>query len=424
MPRILYSFFLYLLSPLIVLRLWLRGRRAPAYRQRIAERFGFLPTSPPPGGLWVHSVSVGETIAAAPLIQHFLDTCPGLPVVVTTMTPTGSERVKALFGDAVFHCYAPYDLPGAVRRFLNATQPGVAVVMETEVWPNMVCQTAAAGIPVLLANGRMSERSARGYGRLAALSRPAFAAFTQILAQSDDDARRFVALGALPQRVVVSGSVKFDVALDSALVARAEALRKSLGARPVWVAASTHQGEDDILLAVHRQLLLRFPDLLLVLVPRHPERFAQVASLIAATPLGYSRRSAVGDGVAVSCSVLLADTMGELLLLLGAADLAFVGGSLIPRGGHNTLEPAAWGLPIVTGQSDYNFAEISKLLQASGGLVKVSDAQHMTETIGQWLSDPAERQRRGEAAKAVVEANRGALARLITAVDSARQTAL
>lgn len=419
MSRTLYSALLYLLCPLILLRLWLRGRKAPAYRLRIAERFGYLRQRPQANGLWVHAVSVGETIAAAPLILHFLDNYPELPVVVTTMTPTGSERVKALFGDRVFHCYAPYDLPGVVNRFLNTTQPGAAVIMETEVWPNMVCQTAARGIPVLLANGRMSARSAKGYGRFSSLVQPAFAAFDQVLAQSEDDARRFIALGARPENVAVSGSVKFDVTIGPELATRAAALRDSLEGRPVWVAASTHYGEDEILLAAHRQLLATFPDLLLVLVPRHPERFSQVAELVASSSLGYSRRSAVGDSVAISCSVLLGDTMGELMLLLGAGDLAFVGGSLIAKGGHNSLEPAAWGIPVITGESDFNFAEISSLLQASGGLVKVSGESEMAEVIARWLADPQERRRCGAAAKGVVEANRGALARLIAAVDGA-----
>lgn len=419
MSRILYSALLYLLCPIILLRLWLRGRRAPAYRLRIAERFGFLPQRPAANGLWVHAVSVGESIAAAPLIAHFLDKHPALPVVVTTMTPTGSERVKALFGDRVFHCYAPYDLPGAVARFLDTIQPRAAVIMETEVWPNMVCQTAARGVPVLLANGRMSARSARGYDRFSSLIGPAFAAFDQVLAQSADDARRFIELGAKPEKVLVSGSVKFDVTISTDLAERAAALRKNLGARPVWVAASTHPGEDEVLLAVHRQLLTRFPDLLLILVPRHPEQFPRVAELLAASSLGYSRRSAVADSVALSCSVLLGDTMGELMLLLGAGDLAFVGGSLIARGGHNTLEPAAWGLPVITGESDFNFAEISALLQAPGGLIKVSGEEEMVEVIARWLADPQERRRCGAAAKGVVEANRGALARLIAAVDGA-----
>ena len=423
MARFLYTAFFYLILPLVLLRLFWRASQAPAYRQRIAERFGFFRAPTKTGGLWVHAVSVGESIAAAPVIEHFLAHNPDLPVVVTTMTPTGSERVRAMFGDRVFHVYAPYDLPDAIARFLNRVQPRVAVIMETEIWPNMVCQTAARGIPVVLANARLSARSARGYGRLGSLSRDVFSRFSQVVAQSAADGARFVDLGLAESKLTVSGSIKFDLDIPTQLRDQAIALRRDwLGTRPVWIAASTHAGEDEILLAAHRKLLAQYPDALLILVPRHPERFAKVAELIAGYDLSLERRSTVLTAkvltlLASDTSVVLGDTMGELLLLLGCADIAFVGGSLIEHGGHNSLEPAAWGLPVVTGSSDFNFAEISAMLMAAGGLEKIESDAALAELLLAWFADPVRRQRQGAAAKQVVDNNRGALQRLLAIID-------
>lgn len=423
MARFLYTAFFYLILPLVLLRLLWRASRAPAYGQRIAERFGFFRAPTKTGGLWVHAVSVGESIAAAPVIEHFLAHNPDLPVVVTTMTPTGSERVRAMFGDRVFHVYAPYDLPDAIARYLNRVQPRVAVIMETEIWPNMVCQTAARGIPVVLANARLSARSARGYGRLGSLSRVVFSRFSQVVAQSAADGARFVDLGLAESKLTVSGSIKFDLDIPTQLRDQAIALRRDwLGARPVWIAASTHAGEDEILLAAHRKLVVQYPDALLILVPRHPERFAKVAELIAGYDLPLERRSTVLTAkvltpLASDTSVVLGDTMGELLLLLGCADIAFVGGSLIEHGGHNSLEPAAWGLPVVTGSSDFNFAEISAMLMAAGGLEKIESDAALAELLLVWFADPVRRQRQGAAAKQVVDNNRGALQRLLAIID-------
>jgi 3-deoxy-D-manno-octulosonic-acid transferase len=412
MSRFLYSLLLYVLTPLVLLRLCFRSRKAPAYRRRIAERFGFF--SPPEfkGGIWVHAVSVGETLAAAPLIQHFLNTHPDVPLIVTTMTPTGSERVQALFGDRVFHVYAPYDLPCSVSRFLRRLAPRLAVIMETEVWPNMVVQTAAQGIPVVLANGRMSARSAKGYQRFSRLIKPAFASFAQVVAQSEDDARRFISLGAVEDHVQVSGSIKFDVSIGDDLRRQAEALRAALGSRPVWIAASTHPGEEEAVLAAHYQVLSKHPDAVLILVPRHPERFDGVADLLSSEGVAVARRSS-GAVVTADTQVLLGDTMGELMMFYGAADVAFVGGSLIARGGHNMLEPAAWALPIVCGPSDFNFAEISSKLSVAGGMSIVADGDALGGEVASLLSDTAWCQRRGQASLAVVDANRGALNKLI-----------
>ena len=423
MPRFFYSVFFYLILPLVLVRLLWRASRAPAYRRRIAERFGFFKPPAHTGGLWVHAVSVGESIAAAPLINYFLAQHPHLPVVVTTMTPTGSDRVQAMFGDRVFHVYAPYDLPDAIARFLNRIQPRAAVIMETEIWPNMVCQTEARGIPVILANARLSARSARGYGRLASLSRDVFSRFSQVVAQSAADGARFASLGVPGANLTVSGSIKFDLAIPAELQTQASELRSHwLGDRPVWIAASTHAGEDEVLLAAHRALLAQHPDAVLILVPRHPERFPKVAELIASSDLNFERRSAslasaAAAPVVSTTSVILGDTMGELLLLLGCADIAFVGGSLIDHGGHNTLEPAAWGLPVVTGLSDFNFSEISALLEAAGGLQKIDGDRALAGVLQTLFAKPLCRQRQGAAAKAVVDNNRGALQRLLAIIE-------
>ncbi|MBQ0794768.1 lipid IV(A) 3-deoxy-D-manno-octulosonic acid transferase [Zhongshania sp.] len=424
MPRFLYSAFFYLILPLVLLRLLWRGWQAPAYRHRIAERFGFFQAPLQKHGLWIHAVSVGESIAAAPIIEYFLAEHPALPVVVTTMTPTGSERVQAIFGERVFHVYAPYDLPDAVSRFLKRVQPSVAVIMETEIWPNMVCQTASKGIPVLLANGRLSERSARGYGRLAALTRAVFSQFSQVVAQTADDGARFVALGVASENLTVSGSIKFDLAIPSLLRDQARELREQwFGARPVWIAASTHAGEDEILLAAHKALLAKQANALLLLVPRHPERFSKVAELITAEGFSLQRRSEYRQGSsAIDAQVILGDTMGELLLLLGCADIAFVGGSLIEHGGHNTLEPAAWGLPVLSGPSDFNFSEISALLQGAGGLLTIVDAEDLATTLQDLMTDSQRAEQQGAAAKQVVDNNRGALQRLLTVIEQALES--
>jgi 3-deoxy-D-manno-octulosonic-acid transferase len=418
--RWFYTLLFYLLLPAILLRLWWRGRRAPAYRRRIGERFGFFATPRLRSPIWVHAVSVGETIAAAPMIRALL--AQGEQLVVTTMTPTGSERVRALFGEQVFHVYAPYDLPDCLGRFLRRIRPRLLVIVETELWPNTVHACAARGIPALLANARLSARSARGYARVEGLTRAMLGELTRVVAQNAEDGGRFVALGLPPERLRVSGSIKFDIAIDDSLRQRAAAERAAWGAaqRLVWIAASTHEGEDEVLLQAHRQLLAVRPDALLVLVPRHPERFDGVAALVARAGLSCARRSR-GDRVTTDTAVLLGDTMGELLLLLGCADMAFVGGSLIERGGHNMLEPAAWGLAVITGDSDYNFREISAGLQQAGALVKVTDGEALGRELQALATDGELRRQRGERAAAMVAANRGALDRLLAAIGELAQ---
>jgi 3-deoxy-D-manno-octulosonic-acid transferase len=415
MSRWLYTLLYYLLTPLILLRLLYRARKAPAYGRRVAERFGVFQANVSKGGIWLHAVSVGETIAAAPLVRELQARYPELLITITTMTPTGSARVQELFGDSVFHVYAPYDLPTAVARFLDQVQPRLMIIMETELWPNTVNACYQRGIPVLLANARLSAKSARGYGRFSRLTEAMLPQLTRVAAQHDSDGQRFIELGLPPGQLSVTGSIKFDVSIEGSLADQARLLKAQWGERLVWIAASTHEGEEAMLLDVYRRLRQQVPSLLLILVPRHPERFDTVAGLCEGFATARRSRADIPD---VDTEIYLADTMGEMLLLLGASDMAFVGGSLIPRGGHNMLEPAAWGLPIVTGDSDFNFQAISDVLQQAGALVKVAGVDDLAAQMS-ILCDKAElRQQRGEQARAVVAANRGALQRLMDEVEA------
>ncbi|NWA06594.1 lipid IV(A) 3-deoxy-D-manno-octulosonic acid transferase [Pseudomonas gingeri] len=416
MNRTLYTLLFHLGLPLVALRLWLRARKAPAYARRIGERFarGLPPMRP--DGIWVHAVSVGESIAAAPMIRALLAQYPQVPITVTCMTPTGSERIKALFASEprIQHCYLPYDLPWAAARFLDAIRPRLAVIMETELWPNHIHQCARRGIPVALANARLSARSARGYARFARLTRPMLGEMSLIAVQTEAEAERFRQLGAPPESVEVTGSIKFDLSIDPQLLARAAELRGQWQAqqRPVWIAASTHEGEDEVVLAAHRQLLASHPDALLILVPRHPERFNSVFELCRQQGFPTVRRS-TAEPVSAQVSVLLGDTMGELLFLYALADSAFVGGSLVPNGGHNLLEPAALSKPVLSGPHLFNFLEIAALMREAGALQEVDDAEGLAVAVQRLFELPRDAQKMAEAGLKVMQANQGALQRLL-----------
>ncbi len=312
----------------------------------------------------------------------------------------------------------PFDLPGILRRFLDQARPSLAIVMETEIWPNTLAELERRGIPVVLANARLSERSARGYARLAGLTRETLRRFSLIAAQSDADARRFLDLGADPKRTRVTGSLKFDLRQPADRREAAERMRRIWGEqRPIWVAASTHEGEEILLLEAHRRILASVPDALLVLVPRHPERFERVASLVIRQGLALARRSQ-GTDCAPETAVFLGDTMGELPAFLAAADAAFIGGSLVPTGGHNPLEAAAVGVPVAVGPHTFNFAAITEMLLAEGAAARVADADQLAERMVAWLKDAALRTQAGAQGLAVIERNRGALGRLIAAIDA------
>ncbi|MBQ0719900.1 MAG: lipid IV(A) 3-deoxy-D-manno-octulosonic acid transferase [Gammaproteobacteria bacterium] len=425
MARLLYTLLIYLCLPLILLRLLWRGSRAPAYRHRWGERFGFvgrLADSRPV--IWVHAVSVGETIAAAAMVRRLQKQHPESTLLVTTMTPTGSAQVAKIFGDSVAHCYAPYDMPDAIARFLSRTHPTLLVIMETELWPNLIHACHQRAIPVVLANARLSAKSAAGYAKVARLATPMLRELSAIAAQTKEDGERFLQLGVARDALEVTGNIKFDLQLDVALRQRAALLKKQWrgsAGRPVWLAASTHRGEDAIIIDAFKQVLEHRSDVLLVLVPRHPERFSEVAALCSAAGYRVQRRSEVqaSETAAVESGVqiVLGDTMGELLSFCGASDITFVGGSLVDVGGHNLIEPAAWGVPVLSGPHLFNFTEVSRLLSEAGALDICVGASELAARVVALMADREAYQQMSSAALAVTEANRGALDRLTVLLE-------
>jgi 3-deoxy-D-manno-octulosonic-acid transferase len=417
--RFFYSVSIYLLSPFILLRLLYRALRAPAYARRWRERFGFVAQTNGGKTIWLHSVSVGETLAAVPLVKALQQRYPDYRLTVTCMTPTGSERIQAAFGDSVDHYYAPYDMPDSVARFLNRVRPELLLIMETELWPNTIAACSSRSIPVILANGRLSAKSAAAYGKIPRLVGSMLRSISAVVAQHDDDGNRFARLGLPPEALTISGNIKFDLHLDSEVRAKAQSLTtewQGENQRPVLLAASTHAGEDELILQAYGQIKAALSVApLLVLVPRHPERFNQVAQLCEQAGFVVARRS-TGEPTAPA-DILLGDTMGELMSFYGACDLAFVGGSLVPTGGHNMIEAAAWGVPVVTGPHLFNFAEASRLLIEGDAMIVCEDADSLAE---QCIGLFANRQRctqMGDAAHRIAEANRGALDRLLAVID-------
>jgi len=415
--RHLYTLLLYLALPLVLLRLLWRSRNAAGYRDRIKERFGLFDPFEATDTLWIHAVSVGEVQAAVPLIKLLQERYPEQALVITTTTPTGSQRVKELFDDDLFHVYAPYDLPSIIERFIQRAKPRMVVLMETEVWPNLLATCKRHGIPSLLANARLSQRSAKGYARFGNFTRQTFGDIGYVAAQAPADAERFVQLGVHPDRIVVTGSIKFDARLPRSLNEQADVIRRTWGhERPVWVAASTHEGEDEQVLQAHEQIRRQLPEALLVLVPRHPERFDSVAALCKKSGFQVVRRTDQLDCTSET-GVFLGDTVGELPVFLAGADVAFVGGSLVKHGGHNMLEPAALGVPVVFGPHNFNFMAISELLLEQDAAVMVEHADGLVAIVEAWLSDASERSRIGENGRRVVEQNRGALNKLADLID-------
>lgn len=415
--RQLYSLLILLLLPFLLLRLVWRGFSAPAYRERWRERLGYFSSQTKPGGIWLHAVSVGEVQAVVLLVRQLLEDYPELPLVVTTTTPTGARRVRDLFGDEVRHYYAPYDAPFSVRRFFRQLQPQLLILIETEIWPNLIHEASIRNVPVLLANARLSVRSAQRYHRVAGLTRETLRKINLIAPHGEADAERFRALGARSSQVEVTGSIKFDIHLPASLREQSDVLRREWGTeRPVWLAASTHEGEDKQILEAHARVKAHNPESLLVLVPRHPERFEQVAELAESAGFATVRRSAQGSYNS-STDVFLGDTMGELTLFMGAADVAFIGGSLVPHGGHNLLEAAALGVPVVFGPHMFNFAEISSLFLAKQAAVQVANSDELASLLVRWLNDASERSQVGERGRELVNRNRGALQKLLTLVS-------
>ena len=403
---------------MVLLRLLWRSRLAPAYKKRWPERFGFFKFSTADQhGIWVHVVSVGEVIAAVPLIQALSKQYPQKKLIVTTMTPTGSERVRSNLPKEIFHVYTPYDIPGAINRFLNKVKPDLLILMETELWPNILHACKKRKIPTLLANARLSAKSTKGYQHFQPLTKQMLACLSVIAAQAKPDAERFISLGATEAQIKITGNMKFDLQVPASLQESAEILRQKLGShRPIWVAASTHEGEDEILLRAFKKIRLEFPESLLILVPRHPERFNKVAQLCKKEGFRLARRS-TRESCLDNTAIFLGDTMGELRLFFGAADLAFIGGSLIPRGGHNMLEAAAFGLPILTGPHFFNFLEVARLLQEADAIRIVNNENELAEQVILLMKETNLRYLLGERCQQVVKANRGALENHLTIIE-------
>lgn len=422
MFRLFYSLILYIIQPLLLLFMLFRSLKAPQYRQRLSERYGFYPniTKPKTQGILIHAASVGEVIAATPLIKELLQQYSQLEITVTTMTPTGSERVKATFGNQVNHIYLPFDLPDAVNRFLGFVQPKLCIVIETELWANLIHQCKQSDIPLVIANARLSPRSAHRYAKLKSWLQPILNKISLIAAQDSISGKRYQDIG-YQGNLQVTGNLKYDFSLNSSLWHNILQLKVQLGERLIWIAASTHEGEDEIILKAHRTLLTQFPNLLLILVPRHPERFNKVSELLEKQGFNYFRRSEnapLTPSLSPKIQVLLGDTMGELMIMYGVAQIAFVGGSLIPRGGHNPLEPLAFKIPVISGKHTFNFPEIFAQLKAVQGFVEIEEnPTALSNIVEELLNSEEYRTQLGNAGFAVLCENQGALARLLALLN-------
>ena len=413
--RIFYTLCILLLLPYIFVRLWWKGRKLTPYRQDWAERLGIVPIPKLEGSLWLHAVSVGEAIAAVPLIRKFRLEQPNTPIVITTMTPTGRERVRSAFKEelnqSIFNVYVPYDVPFFIKRLLNHIKPTLFVAMETEIWPNLFNQMQKHQIPIMIANGRLSPKSAKWYQRFGRFMRDLLKAVHVIAAQSPKDAESFVKIGLDEAKVLTTGNIKFDFELNPLHLKEGALLKKQLNAEMVWIAASTHRTEEAIVLEVFSDLKKIFPSLVLLLVPRHPDRFNEVAELCHKSGFKTHRRS---EGpLQDSVDIYLGDTMGEMFVFYAASDIAFVGGSFAPIGGHNLLEPAALHLPVLTGPHLFNFAKITELLVNADGVMIVQDKQELTEKLKMLLHSDNRRHLMGERAHGVVLENRGALDKML-----------
>ncbi|MGB8327027.1 MAG: lipid IV(A) 3-deoxy-D-manno-octulosonic acid transferase [Steroidobacteraceae bacterium] len=414
--RYLYRLLVYLLAPVFFGAMLLRGLRDRSYWRKLAERFGYGPGTAG-SSIWVHAVSVGEVQAAAALVHALGDRHPEMPLVVTTVTPTGAERARALLGADVLVRYLPYDLPGAVRRFLDRIRPHIAIVIETELWPNLYHACGARGVPLVLASARLSPRSIRRYRLLARLFAETLSHGIVIAAQSAADAQRFRSIGAPPDRTHVTGNLKFDFAPPADIADRGVDIRRAQAAgRPVWIAGSTHPGEEERVLAAHRRVRAQVVDALLILVPRHPSRFGEVAALLHRERVSFVTRSS-RQNCSPDTEVMLVDTLGELVAFYAASDVAFVAGSLVPIGGHNLLEPAALGRAILTGPYNFKGQDVADLLFECRAAERVANSEELAAAVVRLLRDPDERARMGGIARDTVQSNRGALARLLELVE-------
>lgn len=410
--RKIYTLIFYLALPAILFRLYWRGRKAPEYRLRWPERLGYYRSPATREVIWFHAVSVGEAEAAFALIKLLQSRYPEQTFLVTSTTPTGSARIKAVLGDSVQHVYLPYDLPDVLQRFFRHFQPKLAVIMEKEIWPNLYADCAARQIPLFIINARLSAGSARAYHKIPGLIKPALACIRQIATQTADDRTRFIEIGASEEQVKVQGNIKFDLEIDAATVRAGETLKQQqFTGRFVWIIASTHPGEEEIFLRLYPALKLRIPSLLLLLVPRHPERFQTVKKLCQDQHLQVIMRSEQRP-VTEDCDVYLADSMGELKMLYAASDIAFVAGSMASIGGHNVLEPAAIRLPVLFGPQMFNFQEIAEQMLAANAAVQCADESAISAALVRLYEDAGYRQTLAANAREFVGRNQGATERI------------
>ena len=416
--RILYSAVFYLLLPLIFGRLLWRSIKAPEYRNRYWERLGLYRQGFEGPVIWFHAVSVGEAEAAFPLIKRLQQDYPAKKILITTTTPTGSARVQAVLSDSVAHVYLPYDTPDSVARFIAAFRPELGIVMETEIWPNLFAACAAKSIPLCIVNARLSDKSERGYAKFQSLIKPALACVSQIAAQTQEDAERFVSIGAKRRYVQAVGNLKFDIDIDPQLLNRGKQLKQEyFASRFVWIIASTHKNEEAIFLGLYPKLKASIPDLLLLLVPRHPERFSEVERQVVGNDLKLITRSS-GLKCADETDVFLLDSMGELKLFYAAADLAFVGGSMVPVGGHNILEPAALGVPVMFGPYMDNFREIQSNVLAAEAAVQCFNEAEILSNVDYFHQNPTARDALVQKGLQFVADNRGALEKIVALIGS------
>lgn len=420
MTRSLYNFLWKLARLVIPVRLWLRSFRNKAYLDRWDERFvRTLPPAATAGSrlAWVHAVSVGEVNAATPFVRQLLESQPDLEILITTSTPTGSDQLRRVFahelGTRIKHVYSPYDVPADIERFLDAARPVIALFMETEIWPNWLQALGDRSIPAMLINARMSEKSARGYARVRGLSLPAISGFARIGAQTESDAERLRQLGATDGALSVTGSIKYDIELDEQVAARARELRQLIGHRPVWIAGSTREGEEIAVFQAHAKIRMDREDILLIIVPRHPERFELVSRMSMVRGNITNRRSENEPEELIKASVYVGDTMGELGMLYAVADVAFVGGSLVETGGQNVLEAIAAGRPAVFGPHTWNFAEICQQVEKTGAGFRVEDGIELADRMIELLNNPEACREAAAAGAQLMEENRGATERLV-----------
>ena len=416
MTRFLYALAWIVATPLVYLRLLWRSRKQPGYRDRIGERFGSYPPALPGPYIWIHAVSVGETRAALPLVEELKARKPRHHILVTHMTPTGRATSRDLFGDRVERAWLPYDMGFAVRRFFAHYRPELGIILETEIWPRLLEEAARSGVPVVLANGRLSERSARRYERAPALTRWAFSNLAGVAAQTEEDARRFERIGA--RAPAVTGNVKFDLAVPDAMIERGERFRERFGReRTIWVVGSTRDGEEALFLDAFERAALP-PGVLPVIVPRHPQRFDEVVRLVVARGLPYARRSEDAN-VGPATRVVVGDSMGEMLAYYFAADVVIVGGSFLPFGGQNLIEPCALARPVIVGPHTYNFSEAAESAIAAGAALRVADADEALAAAAGL--DATTRREMGRKGREFVRAHRGAVQRLADWIEETAQ---